>query len=219
MSRVKFFAKQKVKSEEVVMEIRKLVLGQLGVNCYVLGSKNVAVVDPGDRAKDILNYLEQEGLVLDKILVTHGHFDHVGALKELKELTGARVYMHKDDIPMLGDKEKSLGFMIDTVPEKTEVDVVLSGGEEIEVDGETIKVIHTPGHSQGSVCYIGENFVCDGDLIFKASIGRYDFGDYCAEMGSIRKLLSLIGDDTLILPGHGEETTKRYEKENNPYIR
>lgn len=200
------------------MKIQKLVLGQLGTNCYVIGDKKVAVVDPGANAEGIIKFLEKEGLELDKILVTHGHFDHVGALCALKRLTGAKVYMHRDDIPMLGNMEKSLGFMIGETPEECEIDVVLEGGEEIFIEDEKLLVMHTPGHSSGSVSYIGDGFVLSGDLIFKESIGRYDFGSFCSEMSSIRKLLAKCEDDTVILPGHGMETTKEYEERNNPYL-
>lgn len=201
------------------MQIRKLVIGQLGTNCYVLGNKKVALVDPAENAEGIMNYLEEENLELEKILVTHGHFDHVGALCKLKELTNAEIYMHKDDIPMLGSREKSLGFMMNITPEETSVDVVLEGGEEILVEGELLRVRHTPGHSAGSVSYIGDGFVVSGDLIFRGSIGRYDYGDYTTEINSIRALLDEIDCDTVILPGHGQETTAKWEKENNPYIR
>lgn len=201
------------------MKIRKLVLGSFGTNCYILGEKKAAVVDPGANADGIINYLKNENIEIEKILVTHGHFDHVMALKELREKTNAKVYMHKDDIPMLGDMEKSLGFMANVTPEKTDIDVCLTGGEEIEVDGEVLKVIHTPGHSQGSVSYIGDGFAVSGDLIFKGSIGRYDFGDYVAEIESIDKLLRILAPNDTILPGHGEETTPLWEKEHNPYIK
>ncbi len=201
------------------MKIKKLVLGQLGTNCYVLGEKNVAVVDPGANAEKIVEFLEREELKLDKILVTHGHFDHVGALARLKELTNAKVYMHKNDTTMLGDMEKSLGFMTGEVPDVCEIDFVLEGGEEIEIDGEKVKVMYTPGHSQGSVSYIGEGFVCSGDLVFRESIGRYDYGgSYCTEMASVRRLFSAIEPDWVILPGHGPETTKEYEEKHNPYL-
>lgn len=201
------------------MKIRKLVLGQLGTNTYILGEKNVAVVDPGANAEKIMAFLQKEGLQLDKILVTHGHFDHVGALSELKCLTGARAYMHRDDFLMLGDREKSLGFMTGETPSACEVDFLLDGGEEIDIEGETLKVMHTPGHSQGSVSYVGEGFVCSGDLIFKGSIGRYDLGgDYLTELASISKLFDAIEPDWVILPGHGMETTKAYEEKNNPYL-
>ncbi len=201
------------------MKIKKLVLGQLGTNCYVLGEKNVAVVDPGANAEKIVEFLEKESLTLDKILVTHGHFDHVGALARLKELTNAKVYMHKNDITMLGSMEKSLGFMTGETPDVCEIDFVLEGGEEIEIDNEAVKVMYTPGHSQGSVSYIGEGFVCSGDLIFRESIGRYDYGgSYCTEMASVKRLLNAIENDWVILPGHGPETTKEYEECNNPYL-
>ncbi len=201
------------------MEIKRLMLGQLGVNCYILGKKDAAIVDPGADCGKIIEYLEKEGICIKKILVTHGHFDHVGALCELKEKTGARVYMHKDDISMLGDMEKSLGFMIGETPKKCDIDCIVSDGDEIEVEGEKLFVMHTPGHSGGSVSYIGEMFVLPGDLIFKESIGRYDFGSYCDEMASIKRLLSKIDDDCVILPGHGEATTKKHEMEFNPYVR
>ncbi|MBQ8541158.1 MAG: MBL fold metallo-hydrolase [Clostridia bacterium] len=201
------------------MKIRKLVLGQLGTNAYLLGEKRVALVDPAANAKGIVDFLEKEGLVLDKILVTHGHFDHVCALKALKDITGAKVYMHKDDISMLGSMEKSFGFMTGETPEKCEIDFVLEGGEEIELDGGKVTVMHTPGHSQGSVSYIGEGFVCAGDLIFRESIGRYDLGgDYAIEMASIGKLFDAIENDWTILPGHGAETTKEHEEKHNPYL-
>lgn len=201
------------------MKIRKLVIGSLGTNCYVIGEKSVALVDPGANAEGIMNYLKKESLVLDKILVTHGHFDHVMALRQLKEKTNATVYMHEDDICMLGSREKSLGFMTGDTPPECDIDVKLKGGEVIEVENEALKVIHTPGHSQGSVSYVGEGFVLSGDLIFKGSIGRYDFGDYNTEINSIHTLLDEIEPKTVILPGHGEETTAEFERENNPYIR
>ncbi|MBQ6795378.1 MAG: MBL fold metallo-hydrolase [Clostridia bacterium] len=201
------------------MKIKKLVLGNMGTNCYVLGEKNVAVVDPGADSEKIIAFLEREGMKADKILVTHGHFDHVCALKALKEATGAKVYMHRDDVTMLGSMEKSLGFMMNETPEACEIDVLLKGGEEIEVEGEKIKVMSTPGHSQGSVSYIGTGFVCSGDLIFRESIGRYDFGGgYCMVMASVKRLLNALEPDWVILPGHGMETTRKYEEENNPYL-
>ncbi len=202
------------------MKIRKLVLGQLGTNCYVLGEKNVALVDAAANAGGIVDFLERENLKLEKILITHGHFDHVGALKKLKEMTNAEVYMHKEDISMLGSMEKSLGFMTGETPGECEIDVVLQGGEKIEIEGERVKVMYTPGHSQGSVSYIGDGFVCSGDLIFRESIGRYDYGgSYCTEIASVKRLLGAIEPDWVILPGHGPETTKEYEEENNPYLR
>lgn len=201
------------------MKIRKLVIGQLGTNSYILGDKKVALVDPAANAKGILNFLEKENLTLEKILVTHGHFDHVGALKELRDLTNAICYMHHSDIPMLGNMEKSLGFMTGEIPEKCEIDVVLQGDEEIFVEDEKLTVLHTPGHSQGSVSYLGDGFVLSGDLIFKGSIGRYDYGDFATEMESIEKLIGKLSDDYIILPGHGDETTVEQEKRNNPYIR
>lgn len=201
------------------MKVRRFEIGALGTNCYIAGDKNVVVIDPADNAKGIAKYLERENLVLEAILVTHGHFDHVGALRELREVTNAPVYMHRDDIDMLGDRMKSLGFMTGETPEKCEIDCVLDGGEELVFGGDSLRVMHTPGHSMGSVSYIGDDCVFSGDLVFKGSIGRYDYGDYTTELDSIQRLFGELDDKCVIFPGHGEETTVEFERENNPYIR
>ena len=202
------------------MEIRRLVLGQLATNCYIaVSGKEALVIDPADNADAILSYLEKEGLELWGMLLTHGHFDHTGALCLLREKTGKKVYIHELDAPMLGDSEKNLAFMTGEKQEKLVPDVLLKGGETITFGKDTIYVMHTPGHSAGSVSYIAGNSVFVGDLIFKGSIGRYDFGNYSDEMDSIKRLLTTVSDDALLLPGHGEATTASFEKKNNFYIR
>ena len=202
------------------MEIRRLVLGELATNCYIISSgKEALVIDPAAEASAILSCLEKEDLDLCGILLTHGHFDHTGALYDIKEKTGAKVYIHELDAPMLGDNEKNLSCMTGDKQTQVEPDVLLSGGETIDFGEDPLFVMHTPGHSAGSVSYIADGCVFVGDLIFKGSIGRYDFGNYSDELDSIKKLLEAVPDSTLLLPGHGEETTADFEKKNNFYIR
>lgn len=199
------------------MKVSRLVLGQLMTNCYIAGDGNsVAVIDPAADAEKILR--ELGGREAAVILLTHGHFDHTGALCDLKEKTGAKVYIHRLDEPCLGDMEKSLAFMTGEEQRRCEPDVLLEGGETILFGENSLKVIHTPGHSAGSVTYVSDECVFSGDLIFKGSIGRFDYGNYADEMNSIKMLTELLSEDTVICPGHGDVTSVGYEKKNNPYI-
>ncbi len=203
----------------MAFKIRRVTLGPLMTNCYIISSgDSAAVIDPAADAEKIYELCEKDGLKIEAILLTHGHFDHTGALKELKEKTSAKVYIHQDDSPMLGDNEKNLSFMTGEKQERTEPDVILQGGEEIFIGGDKLTVIHTPGHSQGSVTYACDGAVFSGDLIFKGSIGRYDYGSYSDEMRSIRLLCAVMEDDVTICPGHGEVTDFGTEKKYNPYF-
>lgn len=201
------------------MNIECLVLGQLGVNCYLLTENNKAIViDPGDEVEKILSALEDKGCNLEKILLTHGHFDHTGAVCDLAEKTGAEVFIHSGDEVMLRDNSKNLSFLtgeeIKTYEEATPLETV----EKISFGNMEIKYFHTPGHSEGSVTYqVEDNLFC-GDLIFRGSIGRYDFGDLRTELNSINFLLENFGDSVKLFPGHGMKTTIGFERMNNPYI-
>ncbi len=201
------------------MNVQCLVLGQLGVNCYILTEDNKAVViDPGDETEKILNALEEEGCTLEKILLTHGHFDHTGAVSELAEKTGAKVFIHSGDEIMLRDNTKNLSFLTGVGVKTYNGAVALETAGEITLGNTEIKYFHTPGHSQGSVTYLWENNLFCGDLIFRGSIGRYDFGDLKTELQSIKLLLDNFDDSTKLFPGHGMSTSIGYERMNNPYI-
>ena len=200
------------------MNIERIIVGGLDTNCYLVSDADAAVViDPGDEAGKILARLGERQLAA--ILLTHGHFDHIGGVYELKKMTGAPVYMHEADIPMVTDMSKSLGldFGFGTTP--FEVDETVSDGDELTFGSMKFNVMHTPGHSGGGVIYAVGGVVFGGDLIFKCSIGRYDHGDFADEMASIERVLESFPDETVIYPGHGPETTVGYEKKYNPYIR
>ena len=200
------------------MNIKTLTLGLLGVNCYVLTDGGEAVViDPGAECEKITEYLAQCGAKLTKILLTHGHFDHIGALCELAEKTGAKVYVHSEDKNMLTDNGANLSFLTREIIAPYEADILLDDVKEIPLGNTVIKVFHTPGHSAGSVSYLWGDNLFSGDLLFRGSIGRYDFGDVNTELRSIRFLMENFDDNTKVFAGHGESTTIGYEKVNNPY--
>lgn len=201
------------------MNVQCLVLGQLGVNCYLLTEDNKAVViDPGDETEKILSALEEKGCTLEKILLTHGHFDHTGAVSDLAEKTGAKVFIHSGDEIMLRDNTKNLSFLTGAEVKTYNKAISLETAGEIILRNTEIKYLHTPGHSRGSVTYVcGDNLFC-GDLIFRGSIGRYDFGDLNTELQSIKSLLDNFDDSTKLFPGHGMSTNIGFERKNNPYI-
>ena len=201
------------------MDIQRIMVGQLCVNCYLLTDNGeAAVIDPGAQADLILKKIEESGASLTKILLTHGHFDHIGAVCDLAERTGAKVYIHSGDKMMLLDNNCNLSFLTGEKIEPYTPDILLDEVCEIPLGNTTIKVYHTPGHSAGSVTYQwGDNLFC-GDLLFQNSIGRFDFGDLKTELESIKFLITRFPEETIVLPGHGVKTTIGEEKRGNPYI-
>ncbi len=204
------------------MEITRLTLGELGTNCYVVESVtgNAAVIDPADDAEAILRELEKNDAELQLILLTHGHFDHTGAVAELKEKTGARVYIHEKDECMTDDTIKNVAYLSPGYEYKPfTADVLLTGGDIINLAEIEFSVMNTPGHTAGSVMYFAEDCIFAGDTIFEGSIGRTDFysGDYAEQRKSLEKIAALT-DDYKIYPGHGGSTTLKQEKLYNPFL-
>lgn len=209
------------------MEIKRLILSPLGTNCYLVktGDNSGVVIDPADNGEVILAKAQEMDMKIEKILLTHGHFDHTGAVNFLKDKTDAQMYIHGDDVCMLTDGDKALAYFCPAMPfEQKTADVVLKDGDEIAQDGVIFKVMHTPGHSAGSVCYMmnnpeGMDVMFSGDTIFRNSIGRSDgySGDYIVQQKTLDKLKALE-EDYLILSGHGESTTLKEEKLFNPFI-
>lgn len=198
-------------------------LSEFAANCYavVSESKNAALIDAPCCADIILSTLEKNGENLKKVLLTHGHFDHIMAAAETYEKTGADVYIHKLDAPKLKSSYLSVAQFFgitDFIPfynEKTVTD-----GDIITLDEISFKVIHTPGHTSGGVCYITDNIIFSGDTLFELSVGRCDMPDGNSSMlsESLKKLSSLDGEYK-IYTGHGAPTELSYEKKFNPYLK
>lgn len=192
------------------------VVGFMGTNCYILTDGKIGiVVDPGADYLKIAAKLKEIGVKADAVLLTHGHFDHISALPELKAC-GAKVYIHEKDVKMLSG-EWSLADELGSPIEPVCPDVILLGGETLNFGEISIKVIHTPGHTQGSCCYdVDGRYLLSGDTLFYCSYGRTDFpgGSEARLVDSIRALFEM--DDRIVYPGHGQSTTLGFERDFNP---
>ncbi len=198
-------------------------LSAYAANCYAVVSerKNAAVIDAPCRADIILSTLLKNGESLKKVLLTHGHFDHIMAAAKLYEKTGAEVFIHKLDAPKLKSSYLSAADFFgitDFTPFYNEKTV--SDGDVITLDEVSFKVLHTPGHTSGGVCYITKNIIFSGDTLFELSVGRCDMpdGNASALSDSLRRLSQLDGDYK-IYTGHGAPTELSFEKKYNPYLR
>jgi glyoxylase-like metal-dependent hydrolase (beta-lactamase superfamily II) len=194
----------------------------LGVNAYIINggqSAEAAVIDPGADADRIIAAAERKDLTLTHILLTHGHFDHVGAIDGLRARFGSRVIMHAGDAEMLTDPAPGLEPIYGYERVGKGADVFVNGGDVLRLAGLEIQVMSTPGHSPGGVCYIVEWNIFSGDTLFQGSIGRTDFsGGSPDDMRmSLKRLRELDGDYT-VYPGHGPATRLEAERRANPYM-
>ncbi len=204
------------------MIVKRLVVGQLQENCYIIGdevTKQAIVIDPGDEPDRVIEFVKNNNLQVDSVICTHTHFDHVGAVGDIKKSTGAKILIHREEIEIynsIKDHAALWGFDINDVPAP---DGFLDEGDEVRAGGLVFKVLHTPGHSPGGICLYGEGIVVTGDTIFHGSVGRTDFpgGDINKLKKSFKRLLELP-DDTDVLSGHGPETTIGREKKENAFV-
>ena len=206
------------------MNVTIIPVGMLGTNCYLLTTQSggCALIDPGGQPEKIASILEEKGCQPKYILLTHGHYDHTGGVKALMEkYPEAECLIGKADKELLVDQEKST-FMLRGMdwdnfylPEVKEIEE----GEEFTLDNLTIRVLETPGHSLGGVCYICGEVIFSGDTLFLENVGRCDLygGDFDSLRKSLKKLSELAGDYT-VYPGHGEPTTLAHERQHNPYM-
>lgn len=205
--------------------VRGIVVGAFQENCWVIGnrrSREAICVDPGDEPGEILAMAREMGVSIKYIANSHGHIDHVLGVAGIREATGARFLLHPADAEMVRNtSESAKRWMGAEIPNPPPPDAPLADGDEIDIDGVKLHVLHTPGHTPGSVCFYANGVVFAGDTLFAGSIGRTDLpgGDYDQEMGSIVERLLALPDDTIVLPGHMDQTTIGQERQRNPYVR
>lgn len=200
-------------------------VGEVQENCFLVrrrGSDRAVIVDPGEEAPRLLAAIEEAGVTLDAILLTHTHFDHVGAVAPIARATGAPVYCPKLEVPVLQDIMAYIPWPGFGPYESWDPEQTVEGGETLELAGMTFDVVFTPGHSPGHVVYSvrDERMLLSGDVLFKGSIGRDDlpFGDGPTLMRSIATLLERFDDDTRVYPGHMGLTTLGAERATNPFL-
>ncbi len=207
--------------------IGKFVLGIEYTNVYVLhreGSAEAVLVDPAARGDALADAIQEQGLHVDAVLLTHAHFDHIGGVKEFTERTDAKVYISEKETRLIRDPEANLSSVYET-PRTVQPDVFLRDGEEVTLAGMTFRCLATPGHTEGSCCYYIQDtgdapILLAGDTLFEESVGRADFptGSMSALIRSIRDKLLPLPEETRVYPGHGGMTTIGHEKKFNPML-
>ncbi len=205
------------------MELKILSKGLFDSKCYILSDqKECAIIDCGVKAENVLDVIEEKGLKARYIILTHGHVDHIFHAHDLREATGAELCLHEEELPLYSDPEKNgyalFGFENEVKPPLT--DCLLKHGDKLRLGNLTLEIIHTPGHSPGSVSILCDNLLFSGDTLFHRSVGRTDLWGGSSErlVDSIQNRLFTLDGDVKVYPGHGPSTTIAYERENNPYV-
>jgi len=206
------------------LDIKSYVLGELATNCYLVVcrvSKEAIVIDPGGDPRPVLDEIQREGLKLRYIVNTHGHMDHIEGNKDLQAATGAPILIHREDAGMLTSPAQNLSLFVGSDFVSPPPGRLLDEGDVIAWGRESLQVLHTPGHTPGSICLVGGGTVFSGDTLFAGSVGRTDLpgGSMTKLLLSLREKLLDLPPETRVLPGHGPETTIGRERERNPFLR
>lgn len=207
------------------MKVYTLPVGAIQTNCYIVESKekNAAIVDPGDQPELIIKKLEELALTPTVLLLTHGHFDHIGGVKKLRETyPDLTIYLGKEELEIVNWSKSYLAQMghAGSGEAVEEHAVLLADGDTVTLDELTFTVMHTPGHTKGSIMYLVEDAIFSGDTVFREEIGRCDLftGSYETMLHTLGKIYNLAGDYRMF-PGHEEPTTLEHERQHNPYMK
>ncbi|MGI5902048.1 MAG: MBL fold metallo-hydrolase [Desulfitobacteriia bacterium] len=203
--------------------IERFVTPGMGANCYLVSCEKTGkaiLVDPGAGSRQIFDWVKKSKKDVQYIVLTHGHYDHIGAVEDLRKKLGVQVAIHKEDAEMLVDPQKNLSFFSGLNLSLEEAEIILEDNQILEVGEMKIKVIHTPGHTPGGICLLTPEGLISGDTLFDCSIGRADFpgGNLTTLVNSIKERLLVLDDDVRVFPGHETETTIGREKRFNPYL-
>ena len=203
--------------------IERIENGSFAVNNYLIYSpsnNHAVLIDAGEDVSLLLSVLEEKEIILDYIINTHGHSDHISGNREIIGKTGAKLIIHNEEIPALSEPARNLSSFLGNEVTSPEADQVLNDNDIFEWQTLKFKALHCPGHSPGGLAILVGNMIFAGDVLFQNSIGRTDFpfADHKQLIISIKEKILTLPDDTIILPGHGPSTTVGYEKINNPYL-
>lgn len=206
------------------MRLKTFVVSEIETNCYIIIDENTLesiVIDPGDEAEKVINFIESENLKLNSIVLTHAHFDHTGGVKGIQNRFSCPLFMSEGEEPILENSKYNLSVMFGKDCE-LKADKIFKDGEEYNFGNLTFSVISTPGHTPGGACYYfkNEKVLFSGDTLFYASVGRTDLmlGNTEDLYKSIRTKLFKLNDDVCVYPGHGQKTSIGFEKKYNPYV-
>lgn len=205
------------------MKIKKFEVGSLFVNCYIVyeeSTKDGLVIDPGDEPDLILDFIKEESLNIKYIICTHGHFDHIGAVKELKDETGAKIILHREDYDIyINSSRVAKQFFGIEVEPQPEPDIIIENEMKLNLsDNKEFRLIHTPGHSPGSISIYCDGYIFTGDTLFAGSVGRTDLpgGNMNQLLNSLKKIAT-FPSETVVLPGHGPKSKIGVEIKSNPF--
>ena len=205
------------------MKVESIVLGSIGTNCYIVTNeetKECFAVDMAECPQEYVNYIKNNGLEMKALFLTHGHFDHIAGMNDLRDITGAPIYGCEKERDLFEDAEKNLSKTTLVGAKTLKCDHYFNDGDELVFGDIKLKVIATPGHTEGSVCLYNDEMVFTGDTLFNRSVGRSDLysGNQSHLNESLKKMRDTFDGKLIVYPGHGPESTMKFEVENNPYI-